>query len=706
MKKFTALLLAAILLVGAIAVCGENKETDKAVVDTIYIGHHYVPEIDPTYVDPITGEYTMAPDRRLAALKALETVKEELGVDLKWKQWAGGATRDCLQTVLAGDPFAHMAILSGSAQATVLAQNVLQPLDKYLDVFEGDDAEWILMPKVFGHHYFMERDLIYVTDWPMVFNIDMIEAVPDLKDENGDTIFPYDLYREGKWTWSVFEDYLRKIQAYYKGKKSAAGNPIEPFNTNYVYAIQMALHSNGAAIYDGNALNVDTPEAIAAAEYLDSLMSQGLVSCSSAKQGETASNGGTGIGDRFRDGDSVFTHMARWRMGGASNVLAERGESMGIIFWPRNDEIPFEGEEYVPGASSYEISKPACDALGLLRGFSEEESRLALQAYVLYTEELYKNMGRTDTIAEYRESMAPSEALTFGIDIFHPEAGDDNLKVFELLGSLPANEFAENLNLLGAYCVDIFGNSVYGVGGSPKYAVAVKAKKNILYDRIDTIGEALKATDALDMVAPSISLKNDGVPLVFKKGTDSSKIDWTEYFTASDNADGNYDLKTENGNILVRPNPEIEDAEETDKESEDTRPFLEGRMNVDVGGVDFNETGAYVDGLVATLVDSYGNKVERKLPVYIYDENNTAPPTLVLKEELPSLVLDVDTSTINWASTFCETAEDVNGVDLKSFVSADVSMLDVTEKGSYPVTIYVEDFAGNRTEVITTITIE
>lgn len=705
-RKTVALFLGFCMVIALLSGCANNRSKEQALVDTIYIGHHYIPEIDPTYVDPITGEYGMAPDKRLASLKALETVKEELGVDIKWKQWPSGATRDCLQTVLAGDPFSHMAVLSGSAQATVLTQNVLQPLDAYLDVFDEPDAQWIVMPEVFGHHYFMERDLIYVTDWPMVFNINLIDAVPELKDENGNTIFPYDLYRQGKWTWSVFEDYLGKIQRYYSGKKGAAGNEIVPFNTNYIYGIQMALHSNGAAIYDGNALNVDTPEAIEAAEYMDSLMQKGLISCSAASFGTSAANGGTGIDTSFRNSETVFTHMARWRMGGASNVLAERGESMGIIFWPRPDSIPFSGEEYVPGATKYRICKPACDAIGLLRGFSAEESKLAVQAYVTYTKHLYMNMGRVDSIAEYRESMAPSEAITFGIDIFHPQVGEDNLKVFGLLGSLPANEFSENMGIMGAYCVDIFGNSVYGVGGSPKYAAAVKAKKASLYNRIDNIGTSLKAADAVDAVAPSVAQKDATKPLVFPIGTNPDDIDWAEYLTASDNVDGDYEIKAENGKILLKANP-LANEEPEEGETLPVWDFEENKMTVDVSGVDFETAGAYADEMLVSVTDSYNNKIERKFTVYVYDENSSVPPTLVLKnaEDFGTLQIDADTSSVNWSNLFVETACDVNGVDLKPFVSADVTELDVTVPGEYPVVIHVTDFANNKSEQAITVKI-
>ena len=38
---------------------------------------------------------------------------------------------------------------------------------------------------------------------------------------------------------------------------------------------------------------------------------------------------------------------------------------------------------------------------------------------------------------------------------------------------------------------------------------------------------------------------------------------------------------------------------------------------------------------------------------------------------------------------------------MKSRVSADVTQLDVTEPGIYPVIVYVTDFSGNRTEIET-----
>ncbi len=570
-----------------------------------------------------------------------------------------------------------------------------------MDIFDEPDAEWIKTRKTFGSYYLLNRDLLYITDWPICFNIDMIEAVPALHRTNSETgedevVYPSTLYKEGNWTWDNFRTYLENIQTYYRGKKSPSGNDIVPFNTSYSYTILQALHSNGACMYDGENMEFDTPEAIEAAEYLADLMDKGLVSCSSASYGKSANNGYLNAVNAFMDGETVFTNLARWRMGTASTRLAERGESMGIIFFPRPDDIP--NAEY--GTTDYEIAISCADSVGLVRGFDEAESRLALEAYKLYKIEFYKNLGRVDSIEEYRETMAASEALQFGIDIFHPEIGDDNLEIFKFLGSQKENEFGEAMNLLWAYTVNIFGESVYGIGGSPKYAIAVQSEKSSIENSMNTIGTALKKTEATDDVTPTISQVESG-PIVFEKGTHPLDIDWTEIFAASDNVDGTYEMNQVGDVIYIRSALDEDDPDAVEDY------FKPNRVKIDCRETDFNTVGTYENGVTVEVTDNYGNTASKSYTIYIYDANNTVPPTLILKDEYDDMKMAdcQDTSTIDWASHFVETAEDVNGIDLSEYVSADVREFDVTRVGTYDVTIYVEDFAGNRSEKTIPITI-
>ncbi|MBQ3110822.1 MAG: hypothetical protein IJC69_06750 [Clostridia bacterium] len=695
-KKIISVALVAITAVSIMTGCVNKTEKASALVDTIYIGTHGVGD-DPRWRNPVTGESYMTLAREQAGRKALDVVMEKHGVDIQWKTWPNSSGQDILQSVLAGDPICHLANISTGSLANVLGQNVLQTLDSYIDIFQTPDTEWMLRPEFYGDYYFFSPDPAFITDWPLCYNATMIEAVPDLKDENGNTLYPYTLYKQGKWTWSVFRDYLEKIQSFYKGKKAANGRDIVPYDTNYMHLLQMGLHSNGAHIYDGNTLGVDTPEAIEAAEYLIELMQSGLICCSAAEYGKSNANGNSSTNNTFEAGASVFMNAARWRMGGIGGTLAERGESMGIIFFPRSDRIPYKGD-YVPGETEYSVPMPAVDSMAALKGFPEEETRVAIEAYVTYNIELYKNLGNVDSITEYREANLETDALGYGIDIFHPEIGDGNLEIFTTMSKLKCNETGEIMNLFGPYNMEIFGKAVYGLDNSPSYTVALKSKIQGIYDRISSVSEALKTEDAIDNVAPSINLIDYNVPIVFSKGTNPESIDWSTILTISDNVDGTYEFKSENGEFLIKANPPAEEDKEHD--------FEKGKMQIDVSAVDFDTAGEYAEAVVVTVSDRYDNIAEKRFTVYVYDEENTLPPVLVIKEGIPSLPLETDTSSVKWAELFAETASDATGTDLRAFVTADVSEVDVTNKGIYPLVIHVTDFAGNKTEANTFIEIK
>ncbi len=114
MNKFVKVVLACVLgagvATGMFTGCANREEKPATDVTTIYIGTHAQSEDDPNWVNSVTGEASMSADRMRAALAALETVKEELGVDIEWKSWPNSVTQDILQTVLAGDPYSQMEI--------------------------------------------------------------------------------------------------------------------------------------------------------------------------------------------------------------------------------------------------------------------------------------------------------------------------------------------------------------------------------------------------------------------------------------------------------------------------------------------------------------------------------------------------------------------------------------------------------------------
>ena len=52
-----------------------------------------------------------------------------------------------------------------------------------------------------------------------------------------------------------------------------------------------------------------------------------------------------------------------------------------------------------------------------------------------------------------------------------------------------------------------------------------------------------------------------------------------------------------------------------------------------------------------------------------------------------------------------EAATDADGLDIKGKISADLTQLDTTTPGEYPVTLTLEDYAGNKTSVEITVSV-
>ncbi len=668
LKPILAALLCTTMLVPTFSACQRKEE--KGEVRIIRIGTHAQGEDDPYLIDAITGEQnpSMNADKKKASITALEKVKEELNVEIQFLQYSSDLKQLLLQTVLAGDPYCELAILWGGVQGAILSQNVLQPLDEYAYIFHDDpDGKWILPTKTFGHYYLMNRDLLFSNTWPIVYNISMVEEVPSLRDSNGRTIYPSDLYYSGQWTWSRFKDYITKIKQYYSGKKAPSGGDVAAFNTNFTFFGLFGLHSVGAGVYDGSAMSFDTDAAIEVCEFIDELMTNDIVTCSSAQKGVKADSGWLTGTDAFLRGETVFTNCARWRMDDCSTTLAERGESMGIIPFPYPDGTNPHTDEN----TKYRHVTPMADSVGLMRGIDKETSALALEAYKMYKVEFYKAYAQVDSIAQYMVDRASADALTFGVDIFHPEVGEDNLRIWSEFGNTPANEYSEACDVMWAWS-DILGRSIYGVNGYAKYRTAVHANKQNIYEKLDTISEAVNSNEVVDSVNPSVS-KKSGAVLAFAAGTDPETIKWEDYIAGSDNIDGDYEID---------------------------------KIKLDYSAVDFNTVGIYEGALIGKVTDEGGNQGEGKFTVSIYNKENTVPPTLVLKEGgANKMELNKDVSTVNWGS-YVQEAYDVDGIDISMNITADTGWLDVTTPGEYNVDIVATDFAGNETEATIVVKVE
>ena len=640
------------------AVASSPTEAPAKEPTVIRWGWHNMSNLDPYWVDEATGEYTMDEASRQAALAALEKVKEELNVEVEYVQYVQDVRSELITSVLANDPVCDIAGIWGGAESTILAQNILQELDEYAYLYEDDEYSWMWYDKIYGHNYFLTWKQTFVQRWPLLYNITMIEQVDSLKNDKGETVYPHDLFFEGKWTWSTFKDYLAKIQAHYANvpaPDSCAHDTIQAYETDWRFAALSATYAAGGAIYGVNGLQIDSPQSIAAAQFIADLKNTGLMT-----DPGTYSDGYIPVwtkgGSDFQDGGTVFTDCPDWWITGSASAAADRGEAIGIVAYPRPDDMPFDDE-------NYRQVMTAGDSIAILKGVSKEKTQLALEFFRLYWKTYYEVYGGVSNIVNYKNEAAANQAAAYGFDIFNEKYGDNVLKSFQYVASkCVANDYADLIGVRGTWDV-ILGKGLYGIEGMPAYDVAIAANKDQFTKVINDMETILASGEIHDNIAPSI-VQEETVAL--PKGTDPTTVDWSIYFTAEDAVDGVLDTTT---------------------------------ASYDYSATDFSAVGVYNDGLKAVIKDAAGNEASRNVTVNIYDPDNKTAPTLEIKAEYRTIKLDEDTSEINWAGDFVESAVDADGIDVKSNVTADLSDLDTTTPGEYDLPLTVKDFAGNETTV-------
>lgn len=638
-----------------------SEEPGGATGEPVVIryGTHWVAGLDPNYTDEVTGEYTMGEAERQASLAGLEAIKNELNVEFEFLQYPVDVQSDLMTSVLAGNPICDIAIMWGGCESTILAQNVLQQLDDYAHLFEGDEASWMLDDAMYGHYYLLSNAVRFMPRWPLIVNLSMIEKVDALKDAEGNTIYPMDAFLNGEWTWSYFEDYLSKIQAYYNNVDAPDGvtyDKVKAYETDFRFAALSAMHANGGGIYTEGEITADSEESIEAVQYIKGLMDKGLlVDC------DMYDNGYIPVwcqgNNDFGLGGTVFTENGDWLVGSAGSSLADRGESMGIVPWPRPDDVDFDSETYKQVIS-------VTDSVGILKGVDPEKTELALKAFILYWQTYYKALGGVDSVAAYKEQEAVKYLAGLKVDVTNEVYGDDLIECFKYIGANMRDDFGDMLGLqTDERWSAILGKSFYGIDGFGAYDVAVAANKSLLENVISETEAILSTDEVHDNRAPSIEAED----VVLAAG--STDVDWAGYFTAEDAVDGPLDMA--NGTVEV--------SEE----------------------LDLAVPGKYEKAVKAVIADAAGNEAKKEISVIVYDPKNTEAPVVTAKEELPEIALEADTSGINWKD-YIESAVDADGIDVSGNVTADLSELDTTTPGSYNVILSVADYAGN----VGTVTIE
>lgn len=659
MKKYVALLLTAMMMLALLPTIAVAEEPT-----VIKWGTHWVNGLDPHFIDETTGTYAMTDEAdRLLRVAAEEAVLAKHNVKIEYVQYAQDTRSELVLSVLAGNPVCDLALMWNGSENTVLAQNVLQPLDAYVGIFEG--ADWMLPAPVYGHNYFVNSNVSFNQYFTLLCNLTMIEQVDALKDENGNTIYPMDLLAQGKWTWSTFKDYLGKIAAHYANTPAPADAKVPhvaAYETDYRFGALSAAYSNGGAIYGANGLQVDAPETIEAVNFVKELLDlEYAMVCGLYDDGWVPQ--WCEAGYDFGRGAAVFADCPIWVIKGQADACTARGESIAIMPWPANDHLVTVAEDgTVTYSPEYRQVISVGDVWGVLKGVDAAKTELALASYRTYWETYYSLKAEVESMDDYKAAVADKEARNYGLDILNEVYGQKVLDAFIFNSELCVpNDFAGLLGMRDPWDA-ILGKGYQGVDGMPAYEVAIKANMADFTTKMTEMEAILGSNELNDNQAPSVSVNGKAI---VAQGTDLTTIDWTQYFSAEDGFDGVLD-------------PALATYE------------VEGR-------VDANVIGTYQAKAIFT--DKAGNEGSAKVDVIVYNGANTTAPTLTVKAELPTIALDTDVTSIDWAGAYLDAAVDADGLDLKANVVADTADLDTSFADLYIVTLTVTDYAGNTASV-------
>ena len=660
-----------------------KSEEPKEVV-TIRYGTHWVNGLDPHYTDEVTGEYVMAADQREARYAAEEAIYEELGVVFEYVQFAGNTTEVLLQSVMANDPVCDLAVIWGGAEDDVLSQNVLQKLDDYAYIFEDEEYSWMFLDKLYGNHYFLTDVVRFIPRWPLVYNVDLIE---DAGLEN-----PSVTFQNGNWTWSTFKTLLTELDAYYANEAN-----ISPYLTDHRFAELSAMYSAGGAIYGVDGLSVTSDASKKAMAYIKELIDAGLMTEDNVEMGTDHDPSWTENCAFFRTGKTVFTDHADWLIGWSGGTLAAGSEvtgvpqSMGIVPWPRPDEMAADADEYRQVMT-------LGDSVAVLKGIDAETTELALKAYALYTKTYYTTLAGVDTMAEYKESRMAEEAFTnFGLDIEHEEYGEAILECFRYLSNavVEGSDYADMLGFRGDFDT-IAGKSLYSVDGYASYDVSIEQYLSVFSETEEEMKALLSSGKLNDTIAPVVSTIKE--PVAVPAGTKMTDAIWSEYIQANDSIEGL--ISFNNFDPIFTSN----DVTHT------TSPIYDAKVKKVHSEEDLMTPGYYERMFRAYFFDSFGNRGYKTISVIVYDPANTEKPVVELHSEPMYVSLGADVNNIQWIGSVynaaIKSAVDADGLDLSGNIRADLSTLDSSTQGTYEVKLTVTDYVGNYTEVIATVIVE
>ena len=239
----------------------------------------------------------------------------------------------------------------------------------------------------------------------MYYNIALLET---LQKYNNNLKEPAQIFLDGEWTFSKFEDYCQEVQdtmAQAFGAKGTAGDAEQEY-----FAVSgwdsywwVGLSSNdGEPLADVNniTININTPHKVQAAEVVKSLYNSGIADPrQNIEQNVTRWNEGKAL---FNTGDLWFVKADnRW----SSNLWGE-DTRYGYVPWPRANDVDFDEIQVALGGTATWVMPIGRDYSQYGEECTTENIYWAIAELYKRTDELFKSDETYDPIAEQNKLAA------------------------------------------------------------------------------------------------------------------------------------------------------------------------------------------------------------------------------------------------------------------------------------------------------------
>ncbi len=375
MKKLLAMGLSVVLAVGCLTGCGEDKTSSKDGSTAKTEGEGGSSSSKKTFDDlggmsiKIGDWYTSEDTGETDYAKATESYRKEImeKYNFKINRESAYSYTDQQETyvngVMSNSPSCQLFYLYQEMVSAPLMKGLMYDL-KTLPEFDFTEEKW--------NQTVVELMSIGNGIWGMspeneprggvFFNKRMLKEAGISEDE------PYDLQKDGKWTWSKFEEYCKKLTVDADGDGKTDQYALASFSKYY---LPMCAANNNATFVsrdkDGNYQNATgTKEFLEAMNWGMSLMDKGYIM---PKPDGAAWDWYKAA---FRDGEVAMQTAEVYEI----SAFASMEDEWGFVMFPYNEKNKDATNKTTPNDNI--VVMPSC--------FSAEEAEKIAFAYDLYTE--------------------------------------------------------------------------------------------------------------------------------------------------------------------------------------------------------------------------------------------------------------------------------------------------------------------------------